>query len=238
MKNTSLVMITIIAAILLSSCGGTTQGQSANNNLDAVAFAEKINELPGAPVLDVRTPGEFADGHLKNAINIDWNGNSFESEVSKISKEEPVFVYCLSGGRSHSAAEKMRSMGFKNVYELNGGIIKWRAANLPQEDVNTAGMTREAYDKLVSGDKKVLIDFYAEWCGPCKKMAPYLEAMKSEMADSVTIVRIDADKNQALAKVLNVDALPTVMLYKGGAQVWRKTGFIDKPELVKEINSK
>ena len=238
MKNTSLVMITIITAILLSSCGGTTQGQSANNNLDAVAFAEKINELPGAPVLDVRTPGEFADGHLKNAINIDWNGNSFESEVSKISKEEPVFVYCLSGGRSHSAAEKMRSMGFKNVYELNGGIIKWRAANLPQEDVNTAGMTREAYDKLVSRDKKVLIDFYAEWCGPCKKMAPYLEAMKSEMADSVTIVRIDADKNQALAKALNVDALPTVMLYKGGAQVWRKTGFIDKPELVKEINSK
>ncbi|MFM2306332.1 MAG: hypothetical protein RLZZ367_1001 [Bacteroidota bacterium] len=238
MKNTSLVMITIIAAILLSSCGGTTQGQSANNNLDAVAFAEKINELPGAPVLDVRTPGEFADGHLKNAINIDWNGNSFESEVSKISKEEPVFVYCLSGGRSHSAAEKMRSMGFKNVYELNGGIIKWRAANLPQEDVNTTGMTREAYDKLVSGDKKVLIDFYAEWCGPCKKMAPYLEAMKSEMADSVTIIRIDADKNQALAKALNVDALPTVMLYKGGAQVWRKTGFIDKPELVKEINSK
>lgn len=238
MKNTSLVMITIVAAILLSSCGGTTQGQSANNNLDAVAFAEKINELPGAPVLDVRTPGEFADGHLKNALNIDWNGNNFEGEISKLSKEEPVFVYCLSGGRSHSAAEKMHSMGFKNVYELNGGIIKWRAANLPQEDVNTSGMTREAYDKLVSGDKKVLIDFYAEWCGPCKKMAPYLEAMKTEMADSVTIVRIDADKNQALAKALNVDALPTVMLYKGGAEVWRKTGFIDKPELVKEINSK
>lgn len=238
MKNTSLALLTFIAAIILISCNSTTQGQSINYNLDAVAFAEKINEIPGAPVLDVRTPGEFADGHLKNAVNVDWNGSNFEAGISKFSKEEPVFVYCLSGGRSHSAAEKMRSMGFKNVYELNGGIIKWRAANLPQEDVNTAGMTREAYDKLVSGDKKVLIDFYAEWCGPCKKMAPYLEAMKTEMADSVTIVRIDADKNQVLAKALNVDALPTVMLYKGGVEVWRKTGFIDKPELVKEINSK
>lgn len=231
-------MITIVAATLLVSCGSTTLGQATTNNLDAVAFAEKINELPTAPVLDVRTPGEFADGHLKNAVNIDWNGSTFESEVNKLNKEDAVFVYCLSGGRSHSAAEKMRSMGFKTVYELNGGIIKWRAANLPQEDVNTQGMARAEYDKLVSGDKKVLIDFYAEWCGPCKKMAPYLEAMKTEMAGSVTIVRIDADKNQALAKALNVDALPTVMLYKGGAEVWRKTGFIDKPELVKEINSK
>lgn len=238
MKNTSLAIVAFIAAVLLSSCGGTTQGQSINYNLDAVAFAEQINETPGAPVLDVRTPGEFGDGHLKNAVNVDWNGNSFDNEVGKLNKDNPVFVYCLSGGRSHSAAEKMRSMGFKNVYELNGGIIKWRAANLPQEDVNTAGMTRADYDKLIAGDKKVLIDFYAEWCGPCKKMAPYLEAMKTEMAGSATIIRIDADKNQTLAKALNVDALPTVMLYKGGAEVWRKTGFIDKPDLVKEINSK
>lgn len=146
-----------------------------------------------------------------------------------------MFVYCLSGGRSHSAAEKMRALGFKTVYELDGGIMKWRAANLPEENANSAGMTAAEFEQLLNTDKKVLIDFYATWCGPCKKMAPYLEAMKTEMADSLVIVRIDADNNQALAKSLKVDALPTLLLYKKKETVWRNTGFIEKEELIKNI---
>jgi thioredoxin 1 len=229
MNRINLAIITLFTAYVMSSCN--SQAQTAGYNLDATAFAEKMNELPAAPVIDVRTPDEFANGHLKNAKNIDWNGTYFENGIARLEKDEPVFVYCLSGGRSHAAAEKMRGMGFKQVYELDGGIMKWRAANLPEENTNAGGMNETQFAALLNTDKKVLIDFYADWCGPCKKMAPYLEAMKTEMADSVVIVRINADSNQALAKALKVDALPTLLYYSGTKQLWKNTGFIARPEL-------
>lgn len=228
------VFLSMFVALLMNSCSGNTQ-QANNYNLDAVSFAEKINELPAAPIIDVRTPDEFGNGHLRNAKNIDWNGSDFETGIKPLNKENPVLVYCLSGGRSHSAAEKMRSLGFKAVYELDGGIMKWRAANLPEENADNTGMTVAEFEKLLNTNKKVLVDFYAAWCGPCKKMAPYLEAMKTEMADSLVIVRIDADNNQALAKSLKIDALPTLLLYKGKQTLWRNTGFIEKEQLVKRI---
>lgn len=191
--------------------------------------------MPAAPVIDVRTPEEFNNGHLRNAQNIDWNGSGFENGINQFDKTKPVFVYCLSGGRSHAAAEKMRSMGFKSVYELDGGMMKWRAANLPEENVNNVGMGSAEFEQLLNTDKKVLIDFYAIWCGPCKKMAPYLEEMKVSMADSVVIVRIDADANQAIARSLKIDALPTLLLYSNKQLIWRHTGFIEQTELIKSI---
>lgn len=238
MKNI-IRLLPLAAAIMLVSCSGNSQQtQSINYNLEAVAFAEKINEMPGAPVLDVRTPEEFVNGHLQNAVNVDWNSNSFENGIAALDKSKPVFVYCLSGGRSHSAAVKMRSSGFTSVYELDGGIIKWRAANLPEENSNTSGMTSAEFDQLITTDKKVLVDFYADWCGPCKKMAPYLETMEAEMADSLVIVRINADNNQSLTKALKVDALPTLLLYKNKNIVWQHTGYIEQTELTKNITSR
>lgn len=233
MKQSFLPYI-LFAMLAMISCNGNTQ--HTNYNLDAGQFAEKINETPGAPVIDVRTAQEFSNGHLRNAQNIDWNSNGFENSINRYDKAKPVFVYCLSGGRSHSAAEKMRALGFKQVYELDGGIIKWRAANLPEDNTSSPGMGSAEFDQLLNTDKKVLIDFYATWCGPCKKMAPYLEEMKVSMADSVVIVRIDADANQALAKLLKVDALPTLLLYNNKQLTWRYTGFIEQKDLVKSIN--
>jgi thioredoxin len=235
MKNT-FSLIAMIAVFILSSCQGNSKGEKETNfNLDAYTFAEKANELPNAPLIDVRTPDEFADGHLRNAKNIDWNGSTFESQIGSLDKTQPVLVYCLSGGRSGSAAAKMRSMGFAQVYEMAGGIMKWRAAGLPEEDTNNGGMSPEEYQALLNTDKKVLIDFYAEWCGPCKKMAPYLEEMKSTLSDSVVIVRIDADKNQALAKSLNIDALPSLLLYRNKTVVWQQKGYISKEDLTNVI---
>ena len=94
-------------------------------------FSKNIQQTPGAVVVDVRRPDEYGEGHLANSLNINWNSDNFENEVSKLDKASPIFVYCLVGGRSASAAEKMRAIGFKQVYELEGGISKWKAAQLP-----------------------------------------------------------------------------------------------------------
>lgn len=117
------------AAILLSSC---SNAQSNQNNLTPTAFAAKIKAAPKAVILDVRSPDEFASGHLANALNYDWNGAQFEKQIASLDKSKPVFVYCLSGRRSASAANKMRTEGFKMVYEMDGGMSGWRASQLPE----------------------------------------------------------------------------------------------------------
>jgi thioredoxin len=227
-----------LLAILFNSCGSGQTNSTTKTNLSAIEFAEKLKEMPTAAILDVRTPDEFSKGHLANALNYDWNGNEFDKQIATLDKSQPVLVYCLSGGRSSSAATKMRSEGFKTVYELDGGIMKWRGANLPETTDNTVtsnGMTKQQFDALLNSDKLVLIDFYADWCAPCKKMKPYLDEISKDMADNVVIIRINADNNQALCKELKIDGLPVLQLYKNKTLTWTNTGFIDKAEVVKQL---
>ena len=130
MRNYLFVLFTA-TTFIFGSCNNA-QTQKINTNLNAAEFAAKIEELPTSPIVDVRTPDEFSQGHLQNARNIDWTGSDFQQQVSRFDKSKPILVYCLSGGRSYAAANQIRSEGFKEVYELSGGIVKWRAANLPE----------------------------------------------------------------------------------------------------------
>lgn len=237
MKKYIIIVLTTFS-IILNGCS-TGQSQNAKTNLTAVEFAEKIKELPNAPIIDVRTPDEFSSGHLENAQNINVKGSEFEKQIETLDKSKPVFVYCLSGGRSASAASAMRGAGFKEVYELDGGIMKWRGANLPETTslatAKTAGMSKADYEKLFDTDKVVLVDFYADWCGPCKQMKPDIDAITSEMANKVTVVRINADDNIELCKELQIDALPTIKVYKNKALTWTNVGYIDKAGMVAQI---
>jgi len=228
----SLVLITIA----FTSC---SNGQTPNNTLlSATEFASKIQEISNAPIIDVRTPDEFSKGHLPNAKNIDWNDDEFDEQMELIDKSTPIFVYCLSGGRSASATKKLIKSGFKTIYELDGGIMKWRAANLPETIESTSkssGMTKNEFDSLTNSDKLVLVDFYAEWCAPCKKMKPYLEEISKDMADKVIVVRINIDDYKELTKELKIDVLPVLHLYKNNILKWENVGFIEKEDVVKQF---
>lgn len=234
----SIISIIAIAVVSISSC---SNGQSTKTSLEAKEFQTKINSTENAVVLDVRTPDEFSGGHLVNAVNVDWNESDAEIKLKAMDPSKTYFVYCLSGGRSSGAAGFLRESGFKEVYELGGGIMKWRAAALPEENtttetsVKTDELSTEAYEALLKNDKTVVIDFYAEWCAPCKKMAPYLTEMQKTMSDKVVIIRIDADKNPNLCKTLKVDALPTLYVYKGNEKTFQHIGFLSKEELLKGL---
>jgi thioredoxin len=237
MKKVLFFSVILITLLMVSCTNGQTQ--NVKTNLTPAEFEESIKKTPNAVLVDVRTPDEFSKGHLVNAKNIDWNGSTFDKEISSIDKSKPVFVYCLSGGRSGQAASKMRADGFKLVYELDGGIMKWRGANLPETTetaTQSTGMTKAQFDAMLVTDKVVLVDFYADWCGPCKKMKPYLEEIKSEMADKVLLIRINADDNQALCKEMKIDALPVLLVYKKQVLTWKNLGFIEKEEVVKELD--
>jgi thioredoxin len=88
---------------------------------------------------------------------------------------------------------------------------------------------------LLETNKLVLIDFYADWCAPCKKMKPYIDEISKEMADKVVVISINTDENQALCKELNIDAIPVLQIYKAKSLVWSNTGFIEKEAVVKQL---
>jgi thioredoxin 1 len=91
------------------------------------------------------------------------------------------------------------------------------------------------FDKLIDSESPVLVDFFAEWCGPCKALAPILKQVKDELGDGVRIVKIDIDKNQPLATTYQVRGVPTMLLFKNGKQLWRKSGALPKHEIVEAI---
>lgn len=239
MKKYPFFLLLVGLLPLIQSCSNGPC-QPGGTVLEASVFSEKIKSCPEAMVLDVRTPEEFEKGHLPTAQNIDWNATDFDAKTAALDKSKTVFIYCLSGARSRDAAAKMRADGFKTVVEMQGGILKWRAANLPEakgDPVKTTGISQVDLDAFLKTDKLVLIDFYADWCGPCKKMAPYLEEIKAEMADKVTVVRINSDNNQRIVKSLAIDALPTLLIYKNGQPVWRNAGFVEKSEVVAKLGT-
>jgi thioredoxin len=104
-----------------------------------------------------------------------------------------------------------------------------------KEPAGQIGMTQDDFNKLLHTDKKVLVDFYAEWCAPCKQMEPYLLKMQKEMADKVTIIRIDVDKNKTLAAQMKIDQLPIVVLYENHEEKWKNVGYISEQDLKKQL---
>jgi thioredoxin 1 len=83
----------------------------------------------------------------------------------------------------------------------------------------------------------VLVDFFADWCGPCKMLAPILKDVKEDLGDTIKIIKIDVDKNQPLAGKYQVRGVPTMLLFKNGKQVWRQSGVLQKNELISIIKS-
>ncbi len=92
------------------------------------------------------------------------------------------------------------------------------------------------FSEIIKSDKPVLIDFYADWCRPCKMMAPILKQVKDTLGDRVKILKIDVDKNQRLAAAQNVRGVPTLVLFKNGKQLWRQSGVVQAQDILAVVN--
>ena len=92
-----------------------------------------------------------------------------------------------------------------------------------------------SFSQIINGETPVLIDFHATWCGPCKALAPIIKNVKKKIGDKAKIIKIDIDKNQALANKLQIRGVTTLILYKGGETKWRQSGVVSELELIRVI---
>lgn len=94
------------------------------------------------------------------------------------------------------------------------------------------------FQKIINSEKPVLVDFFATWCGPCQTLGPILKQVKDELGESVSIIKVDVDKNQQIGTAFQVRGVPTMMLYQNGKQLWRQSGVLSKNEIIDVIKSK
>ncbi len=96
---------------------------------------------------------------------------------------------------------------------------------------------KDRFTNIINTNTPVLIDFYADWCGPCKMLSPILKEVKDEMGERIKVIKIDVDKNQSLAAQYQVRGVPTMLLFKNGQQLWRQSGVLQKNDIINTINS-
>lgn len=234
-----LLSLTVVASCQNSGANsaGTEGTTTINRTISVNDFEQKLNAGGDVQLFDVRTSGEYAGGHLKNSVNININDADFAQRVSEFDKSKPVLVYCLSGGRSGAAADMLSKMGFKEVYNMDGGMMSWNRAGKPvagNEASGPAGMSEEAFMKLVAAGEYVMVDYHAQWCVPCKKLAPIVEKFVHDHNSNMTLVKIDADEHKSLMISKDIARIPYLELYHNGKLAWSHTGLIDDAELKKQ----
>ncbi len=232
------------ALVVVGLWGMTACNKGAEANLTTLIpeeFNATINSLPNEQLVDVRTPEEFAAGHLVGAANLNFDAPDFAQQIKQLDKTKPVMVYCFAGGRSAEAAKILQNEGY-NVYDMSDGFRKWKELNLPTEGGEATAEAQEepagegvislaAFKSKIAGNKAVLVDFNAEWCKPCKMMKPTIEKLAQEMATDVEVVMVDVDKSEEVATAYNIEAMPTLMIFKQSKAVWEKVGLTNEDEL-------
>lgn len=200
-------------------------------------FEKLLINSKGEQLIDIRTPQEFEKYRITSARNIDFRNADFQKNIEAIDKNKPVFIYCLSGARSKAALEVFQKAGFKTVYDLAGGINAWSKAGMPiDQDLSGKGeLSVQSYDSIVSEKGYVLVDFYAPWCKPCKKMLPMVEELAKTYPDKFKLLKVDFDQNRLLSTKKNIQSVPYLIIFKDGKKIWEKSEEASREEILKAL---
>jgi len=130
LKNLPISLFVIV--VLLFSCKNNSQTSDKNTSVEVISTTAFKAKVAGTDVqlVDVRTPEEFSEGHLKNSKNIDFKNDNFMAQMEKLDKSKPLYLYCRSGNRSGKASAKLKEAGFTEIYDMKGGFLAWSKENL------------------------------------------------------------------------------------------------------------
>lgn len=249
MKNLYIFII-IVHFISCNSSKKITTSQ-----LNAKDFKNNIEQNVNKQIIDVRTPEEFSQGFIKYAININIYDSDFIKQINQLNKNLPTYIYCKAGARSADALKVMLENGFKEVYNLDGGLLAWNQNKfaltypqlLPQSNLigvakttnhhnNFYNITTKQFDSLAASSNITIIDFTAVWCGPCKRLSPILDELQKEYGSKIAIHKIDIDNNKEITSEFAIMSIPFVKMYKNGKLFEQFEGLPSKANLKYQID--
>ncbi len=230
------ISLTFIATTWL---GAQNPATKQINSKELISF---IQEREGV-LLDVRTQREFQNGHIENAGQLNYYALDFKKRLLLLPKDEPIYLYCNTGYRSDRAASFLIDNGYTQVYNLQHGIMEWERYDYPvmidpnaQPDTDDQIEPRD-FSALLADNEVVFVDFYAPWCGPCRKMMPMIDSLKVEYHERIPIIKVNADASKRLVRELELISVPYFALYRNGRLVFDHNGLISREELIRQIEA-
>lgn len=200
---------------------------TAVQTLCADSFETRINNRPDIQLVDARSAEEFAINHLPGAINIPPG-----QRIDGLDRKKPILVYAIGNGRSGELSKKLLSRGFPQVYLLDGGIGGWIGHGKPIVSVSKNRYTWDDFVNVLTADNLVLVDLHTRYCPACIRVQPIVDDLARDFGDALKVVRIDVYDNPCVAGRFYVDAIPSLILFHNGTQIYKKTGAeVDRGEL-------
>ncbi len=235
MRRSFIVVFFVLSVVI--SCAEKT----GVKQVSPLEFNELIKKSGGV-LLDVRTQMEFKNGHIENSGQLNYYAFDFKKKLLLLPQNEPIYLYCNTGYRSDRAARYLVENGYQNVYNLEHGIMDWELKDLPvvispdaKPDTDNK-MNVADYENLLQTQNPVFIDFYAPWCGPCRRMMPMIDSLKVEYHEQIEVVKINVDASKKLAKELGLKGVPYLAFYKNGKLVYSKNGMVSRKEITDLFN--
>lgn len=230
--NRALLFLIIIFSI---SC--SNKNTLVYEKTDILSLDKILNDTD-IIILDVRTSEEINAGYIPNSTFIDYYDKNFEKKINLINASKKIYTLCKSGGRSVKAAEILSKNGFRNVYNLEGGFMRWKANKMPydinlvnNDSSNTDLISEISLDSLIKNNTNTLIYISTKWCSPCKKMEPIIDKLVDNNS-SLKVIKIDLDANTYAQERFDVKSLPALVLYENNSVVWHKNGIIAYDDLI------
>lgn len=226
MKNQ--ILKTSITAIALFWAVAAFSQNENHSSLSLDSFYSKIKSQKNPQIVDARTSEEFALNHIEGAINFNLQSENYAQSVAKLDKSKPVFIYSIGAGRSVALEKELLKNGFSEAYSLEGGIANWIGNGKPFYSNLKSKLSLAEFNKIIAENKTVLVDIGSKYCGPCKKVKPILETIRSEYGSNLKILEIELeDSPQVIADLKTVKVFPTLILYENGKIIFKKEGITD-----------
>lgn len=226
MKNQ--ILKTSLTAIALFWAVAAFSQNENHSSLSLDSFYSKIKSQKNPQIVDARTSEEFALNHIEGAVNFNLQSQNYAQSVAKLDKSKPVFIYSIGAGRSVALEKELLKNGFSEAYSLEGGIANWIGNGKPFYSNLKSKLSLAEFNKIIAENKTVLVDIGSKYCGPCKKVKPILETIRSEYGSNLKILEIELeDSPQVIADLKTVKVFPTLILYENGKIIFKKEGITD-----------